>query len=154
MNNSYDYIKLLLPDYELTNEDCSFLHEYISAWLTDEEIDVNAKTIRLLNKNRDAIDLLKNQYASDKIMNVTERMITLSQIAAGQVYITEYARTKDGPMPYQREPSFNERIAAINALGTLEQIANINTLGDKKIIIDDIPMSPGDNIEVTNEETK
>lgn len=139
-SNNTDYIKMLLPDFELTNEDCTFLDKYITAWLVDEEIDVNQKTIRLLNKNRDAIDYLKNQYAADKIMNVTERMITLSQIAAGQLYITEYTKTKDGPIPYNREPSFNERISAINALSTLEQINNINSPSDKKIIVDDIPI--------------
>lgn len=146
-NNSPDYIKMLLPDFTLSDEDCDFLDKYLTAWLVDEEIDVNQKTIRLLNKNRDAIEYLKNQYAADKIMNVTERMITLSQIAAGQLYITEYTKTKDGPVPYQREPSFNERISAINALGALEQINNINNFGEKKIIIDDIP---GD----ANEEVK
>lgn len=141
---------MLLPDFELTKEDCDFLDKYLTAWLVDEEIDIDQKTIKLLNKNHEAIDYLKNQYASDKIMNVTERMITLSQIASGQLYITEYTKTKDGPIPYQREPSFTERISAINALGTLEQINNINSIGDRKIIIDDIPIQK----EVNNEEVK
>lgn len=146
-----EYIKLLLPDFELSNEDCDFLAEYLTKWLVDESLDVDSKTIQLLNKNRDAIESLKSQYASDKIMNITERMITLSQIANGDLEITEYRNTKDGVVPIVKSPSFQERISAINALGTLEQLANINSQGDRKLIIDDIP---GPKNEVVNEEVK
>lgn len=142
-----DYIKLLLPDFELTPEDCEFLSKYLTSWLVDEEIDIDSKTIKLLNKNRDAIESLKAQYGADKIMNVLERKITLSQIASGQITITEYARTKDGPIPYEREPSFSERITAINALNAIDQISALNIGETRSIIIDDIP---GD----VNEETK
>ena len=119
-------------------------------------MDVDPKTIQLLNKNREAIDALKTQYSSDKIMNVTERMIVLSQIANGDISITEWKTTKDGAIPTEKYPSFNERINAINALNTLEEIANINTQGNKKLIVDDIPKQVTETLsyEVQNEEIK
>lgn len=153
MKEDTGYIKLLLPDFKLSDEDCKFLAEYLTKWLVDEEIDVDSNTIKLLNKNREAIDALKSQYAKDKVMDVLERKITLSQIASGQITITEYARTKDGPIPYERVPSFSERITAINALNALEQIAILNSGETRSIIVDDIPVSIDSN-EVKNEEVK
>ena len=145
-----EYIKLLLPDFELSKEDCDFLSKYLTSWLVDEEIDVDNKTIQLLNKHREAIESLKLLYSKDKIMDVLERKITLSQIASGQISIMEYKNTKDGIIPIERVPSFNERITAINALNTLEQIDTLNPKEERKIIIDDIPLQT----EVKDEEIK
>lgn len=149
-NQSSEYIKLLLPDFELSKEDCDFLSEYLTKWLIDESLDVDSNTIQLLNKNREAIESLKTQYASDKIMNVTERMITLSRIANGDLSITEWKTTKDGAIPIEKYPSFGERINAINALNTLEEMVNINMQGERKLILDDIPKQS----EVENEKVK
>lgn len=155
-NTDSEYIKLLLPDFELSKKDCDFLSEYITKWLVDEDLDVDSNTIQMLNKNKDAIESLKTQYASNKIMNITERMIVLSQIANGDLSITEWKSTKDGPISCEKYPSFNERINAINALMTIEEIANISTQGEKKLIVDDIPRPQEKTIqnEVKNEEIK
>ena len=94
-------------------------------------------TIQMLNKHVDNIDKLKTLYAKNKIMDVLERKITLSQIANGDLCITKYKNTKDGPIPYNDVPSFNERINAIQVLNALDQLEGPNA-GEHQIIVDDI----------------
>lgn len=132
-----DFIRNILTDTELNDDDCQFLINYLEKWLCDSDLDVNANTIQMLNKHVDNIDKLKTLYAKNKIMDVLERKITLSQIANGDLCITKYKNTKDGPIPYNDVPSFNERINAIQVLNALDQLEGPNA-GEHQIIVDDI----------------
>lgn len=130
-------IKNLFPELELSEQDVKFLSNYLEEWLVDGELSVNKETIEMLNKHEDNINKLKSIFAKNKIMDITERKITLSKIANGELTITRWKNSKDGPFPIEEEPSFNERITAINALTALDAIDNNNNQ-DKQIIIDDI----------------
>lgn len=135
-----DIIKNLLPDLDLTKEDCEFLSNYLEQWLIDGELNINSDSVAMLNKHSDSIDKLKSIFAKNKIMDITERKITLSKIANGEITITRYKNTRDGIQPVEEEPSFNERINAINLLTTLDDIQTLED-EEKTIILDDIKES-------------
>lgn len=130
-------IKNLFPELELSEQDVKFLSNYLEEWLVDGELNVNAETINMLNKHDNTITKLKSIFAKNKIMDITERKITLSKIANGDMTITRWKNSKDGPFPIDEEPSFNERITAINALTALDAIDN-GDASNRQIIIDDI----------------
>ena len=132
-----EFIKKLLDGEELDEKTSSFLVKYISAWMNNTGIDINADTIKLLNENKDLITRLKLIYSKDKILDHTERKIILSEIAKGEKTIEQGRLTKSGMVEYINvEPTFNERISAINALNALDSIDNFKET--KRIIIDDI----------------
>lgn len=137
MDDNKAFIKSLLTDTELEDNDCDFLMEYLQSWLVDSSIDVNQDTVKMLNKHKDNIDKLKKLYSKNKIMDLIERKITLSQIANGELTIEKYKTTKDGIIPYDEVPSFNERINAIQVLNALDSLDN-GSFEDRTIIIDDI----------------
>ena len=132
-----EFIKKLLDGEELDEKTSAFLVKYISAWMNNTGIDINADTIKLLNENKDLITRLKLIYSKDKILDHTERKIILSEIAKGEKTIEQGRLTKSGMVEYINvEPTFNERISAINALNALDSIDNFKET--KRIIIDDI----------------
>lgn len=132
-----EFIKNILTDTELADDDCKFLADYLEKWLCDSELNVDANTIKMLNKHSDNIERLKTLYCKNKIMDVLERKITLSKIANGDLSITRWKSTKDGPYPIEEEPSFSERINAIQVLNALDQLEGPDS-NEHQIIIDDI----------------
>lgn len=133
-------IKELFPELELSDDDVTFLSNYLEQWLVDGELNVDQNSITMLNKHADTIERLKGIFAKNKIMDITERKITLSKIASGELKIIKYKNTKEGPIEVEEEPSFNERITAINALTALDALNN-NNIYNRNIIIDDINVS-------------
>lgn len=137
MMSDKEFIKSLLIDEEVDDETASFLLKYISSWLNNTGIDINAESIKQLNQNKDLIDRLKVLYSKEKIVDTVERKILLSEIARGTKIIEQARSTKDGVTYVQVEPTFNERIAAINALNALDAIDSSGDV-DRVIIIDNI----------------
>ena len=90
-----------------------------------------------MNENKDLIDKLKILYSKEKIIDTIERKIILSNIAKGNFTIEQARSTKNGITYVQVEPTFNERISAINALNALDAIAPLDG-NDRIIIIDNI----------------
>ena len=90
-----------------------------------------------MNENKDLIDKLKILYSKEKIIDTVERKIILSNIAKGNFTIEQARSTKNGITYVQVEPTFNERISAINALNALDAIAPLDG-NDRIIIIDNI----------------
>ena len=106
-----DFINSILVDENVDDDTASFLLKYISSWINDKGIDINTDTI--------------------------ERKIILSNIAKGNFTIEQARSTKNGITYVQVEPTFNERISAINALNALDAIAPLDG-NDRIIIIDNI----------------
>ena len=137
-----EFIKSLLTDVELTDKDYEFLSSYIEKWLVDDNtLFIEDDTIALLKKNEANIEILKSLLSKNKIMDIIDRKIVLSQIANGDLTITDWKSTKDGLLPVQKAPTFNERINAIQVLNALDAIDNSGV--DRIIIIDDI--KPNEN---------
>jgi hypothetical protein len=90
-----------------------------------------------MNDNKDLIDKLKVLYSKEKIIDTIERKIILSNIAKGNFTIEQARNSKEGITYVQVEPTFNERISAINALNALDAIAPLDG-NDRIIIIDNI----------------
>lgn len=133
-----DFIKTILVDDNVDEETASFLLKYISAWLTDNSIDLNKDTIKKMTENKLLIDKLKVLYSKEKILDTIDRKIILSNIARGNYTIQQARNTKVGGIQYVNvEPSFSERISAINALNALDSISPIDP-SERIIIIDDI----------------
>lgn len=132
-----DFIKSILIDEEVDDETASFLLKYISSWLNNTGIDINAESIKQLNQNKELIDKLKVLYSKEKIVDTVERKILLSEIARGTKTIEQGRITKYGIEYVTVEPTFNERIAAINALNALDAIDGGGDI-DRVIIIDNI----------------
>ena len=135
--NNREFINSILVDENVDEETASFLLKYISAWVSDRGIDINAETIKKMNENKELIDKLKVLYSKEKIIDTIERKIILSNIARGNFTIEQARNTKDGIAYVQVEPTFSERISAINALNALDEIDNSNG-SDRIIIIDNI----------------
>lgn len=132
-----EFINSILVNEDVDEETASFLTKYLSAWMSNSGIDISADTIKLMNKNKELIDKLKILYSKEKIIDTIERKIILSDIAKGNLII-EQARNINGGIAYARvEPSFSERIQAINALNALDAIAPLDE-SERIIIIDDI----------------
>lgn len=132
-----DFLKRIIKDEKVDEKTAKFLLQYLSAWLNNQGIDLNMETITMINENKDIIDRLKIEYAKEKILDITERKILLSEIAAGKKII-EQPRISNGNLHYIRiEPTFGERINAINALNDLDKESKEADL-EKIIIIDDI----------------
>ena len=132
-----EFIKSLVADCDVDDETASFLLKYLSSWMTNSGIDINTDTIKKINENKELIDKLKLLYSEEKIINTTERKIILSDIAKGEKIIEQPRLTKLGIEYVNVEPTFSERIAAINALNALDAIDNTNG-SDRIIIIDNI----------------
>lgn len=132
-----EFIKSLISDIDIDDETSTFLLKYLSAWMNNAGIDINANTIKLLNNNKDIIDKLKLIYSKEKIIDYTERKIILSEIAKGEKKIEQPKITKNGIEYVINEPTFSERIQAINALNALDAIDNLDT-SDRILIIDNI----------------
>lgn len=132
-----EFIKSLVNDCDVDNETASFLIKYLSAWMTNTGIDINTESIKKLNENKDLINKLKLLYSEEKIINTTERKIILSDIAKGKVTTEQPRVTKMGIDYVSIEPTFGERIAAINALNALDAIDS-SSGADRIIIIDNI----------------
>lgn len=132
-----EFIKSLVADCDVDDETASFLLKYLSSWMTNSGIDINTDTIKKMNENKELIDKLKLLYSEEKIINTTERKIILSDIAKGEKIIEQPRLTKLGIEYVNVEPTFSERIAAINALNALDAIDNTNG-SDRIIIIDNI----------------
>lgn len=135
--NDKDFIKSLVADCDVDDETASFLLKYLSSWMSNTGIDINVDTIKMLKDNKDIIDKLKLLYSNEKIINTTERKIILSDIAKGNKIIEQPRITKEGITYVSIEPTFGERIAAINALNALDAIDSSNG-SDRIIIIDNI----------------
>ena len=90
-----------------------------------------------MNENKELIDKLKVLYSKEKIIDTVERKIILSNIAKGNFTIEQARNSKNGITYVQVEPTFSERISAINALNALDAIAPLDG-SDRIIIIDDI----------------
>lgn len=132
-----DFLKRIIKEEKLDEKTANFLLKYLSAWLNNQGIDLNMETITLLNENKDIIDRLKIEYAKEKILDITERKIILSDIASGRKVI-EQARITQGTINYINvEPTFGERINAINALNEIDK-ENKESDFEKVIIIDNI----------------
>jgi len=132
-----DFLKRIIKEENVDEKTAKFLIEYLSAWLNNQGIDLNMDTIKMINDNKDIIDKLKIEYAKEKILDITERKIILSEIASGKKII-EQARITQGVVNYvQVEPTFGERINAINALNDLDKENKENDF-EKILIIDDI----------------
>ncbi len=132
-----EFIKSLVNDCDVDNETASFLIKYLSAWMTNTGIDINTESIKKLNENKDLINKLKLLYSEEKIINTTERKIILSDIAKGNITTEQPRVTKMGIDYVSIEPTFGERIAAINALNALDAIDS-SSGADRIIIIDNI----------------
>lgn len=132
-----DFIKSLVADCEVDDDTASFLLKYLSSWMTNTGLDINVDTIKKMNENKELINKLKLLYSEEKIINTTERKIILSDIAKGEKVIEQARNTKYGITYVQVEPTFGERIAAINALNALDAIDNAAG-SDRIIIIDNI----------------
>lgn len=132
-----EFIKSILVDEKVDEETASFLLKYISSWLNNTGIDINTDTIKQLNQNKELIDKLKVLYSKEKIVDTVERKIILSEIARGTRTIEQARITKYGIEYINVEPTFNERIAAINALNALDAIDSGGEV-DRVIIIDNI----------------
>ena len=132
-----EFIKSLVNDCDVDNETASFLIKYLSAWMTNTGIDINTESIKKLNENKDLINKLKLLYSEEKIINTTERKIILSDIAKGKITTEQPRVTKMGIDYVSIEPTFGERIAAINALNALDAIDS-SSGADRIIIIDNI----------------
>lgn len=132
-----EFINSVLVDENVDEETASFLLKYISSWINDKGIDINVETIKKMNENKDLIDKLKILYSKEKIIDTVERKIILSNIAKGNFTIEQARNTKDGITYVQVEPTFGERISAINALNALDAIAPLDG-SDRIIIIDNI----------------
>jgi hypothetical protein len=135
--NDKEFIKSLIEDIDIDDETSSFLLKYLSAWMSNTGIDINADTIKLINSNKDIIDKLKLIYSKEKIIDYTERKIILSEIAKGEKKIEQPKITKFGIEYVINEPTFGERIQAINALNALDAIDTLDA-SDRIIIIDNI----------------
>lgn len=133
-----EFIENLLTDIEIDEESSEFLMKYLSAWLKNEGIDLNAETIKLLKENEDNINKLKLLYSKEKIIDILERKILLSEIAQGNTSIEQARITKSGIEYVTVEPTFSERINAINALNALDSLDSLNNGVERTIIIDDI----------------
>lgn len=132
-----DFIKSILVDETVDDETASFLLKYISAWITDRGIDLNSETLKKMNENKELINKLKVLYSKEKIIDTIERKIILSDIAKGNFTIEQARNTKTGITYVSVEPTFSERIAAINALNALDEIDN-SSGSDRILIIDNI----------------
>ena len=132
-----EFINSILIDENIDDETASFLLKYISSWINDKGIDINTDTLKKMNENKELIDKLKVLYSREKIIDTIERKIILSNIAKGNFTIEQARSTKNGITYVQVEPTFNERISAINALNALDAIAPLDG-NDRIIIIDDI----------------
>ena len=132
-----DFINPILVDENVDDDTASFLLKYISSWINDKGIYINTDTIKKMNENKDLIDKLKILYSKEKIIDTIERKIILSNIAKGNFTIEQARSTKNGITYVQVEPTFNERISAINALNALDAIAPLDG-NDRIIIIDNI----------------
>ena len=132
-----DFINSVLVDENVDEETASFLLKYISSWITDKGIDINTDTIKKMSDNRELIDKLKVLYSREKIIDTIERKIILSNIAKGNFTIEQARNSKNGITYVQVEPSFSERISAINALNALDAIAPLDGT-DRILIIDNI----------------
>lgn len=132
-----EFIKSILVDDNIDDETASFLLKYISAWLTDTGIDLNTETIKKMSDNKELIEKLKVLYSKEKIIDTIERKIILSDIARGKLITEQPRNTKIGITYVNVEPTFSERIAAINALNALDAIDNSNG-ADRILIIDNI----------------
>lgn len=132
-----EFIKSILVDENVDDETASFLLKYISAWINDKGVDINVDTLKKMNENKDLIDKLKVLYSKEKIIDTIERKIILSDIAKGNFTIEQARNTKTGITYVYVEPTFSERIAAINALNALDEIDSSNG-SDRIIIIDNI----------------
>lgn len=132
-----EFIKSILVDENVDDETASFLLKYISAWINDKGVDINVDTLKKMNENKDLIDKLKVLYSKEKIIDTIERKIILSDIAKGNFTIEQARNSKTGIIYVHVEPTFSERIAAINALNALDEIDSSNG-SDRIIIIDNI----------------
>ena len=132
-----EFINSILVDENVDDETASFLLKYISSWINDKGIDINTDTIKKMNENKELIDKLKVLYSKEKIIDTIERKIILSNIAKGNFTIEQARNSKKGITYVQVEPTFSERISAINALNALDAIAPLDG-SDRIIIIDDI----------------
>ena len=132
-----EFINSILVDENIDDETASFLLKYISSWINDKGIDINTDTLKKMNENKDLIDKLKVLYSREKIIDTIERKIILSNIAKGNFTIEQARNSKNGIIYVQVEPTFSERISAINALNALDAIAPLDGK-DRIIIIDDI----------------
>lgn len=132
-----EFIKSILVDENVDDETASFLLKYISAWINDKGVDINVDTLKKMNENKDLIDKLKVLYSKEKIIDTIERKIILSDIAKGNFTIEQARNSKTGITYVHVEPTFSERIAAINALNALDEIDSSNG-SDRIIIIDNI----------------
>ena len=132
-----EFIKSILVDETVDDETASFLLKYISAWITDRGIDLNSETLKKMNENKELINKLKVLYSKEKIIDTIERKIILSDIAKGNFTIEQARNTKTGITYVSVEPTFSERIAAINALNALDEIDN-SSGSDRILIIDNI----------------
>jgi hypothetical protein len=143
-----EFINSILVDENVDAETASFLMKYIGAWISDKGIDINSDTLKKMNENKDLIDKLKVLYSKEKIIDTIERKIILSNIAKGNFTIEQARNTKTGITYVEVEPTFGERIAAINALNALDAIDSSNG-SDRILIIDNISE---DNAEYIPEE--
>lgn len=132
-----EFINNLLKDSNIDDTTSAFLLKYISAWMNNTGIDINADTLKLLKDNEDLITKLKVLYSKDKILDLVERKILLSEIAKGNKSIEQARVTKAGVEYINVEPSFNERISAINVLNALDSLENSSSV-NTNIIVDDI----------------
>jgi len=132
-----DFINSVLVDENVDEETASFLLKYISSWIADKGIDINTDTIKKMTDNRELIDKLKVLYSREKIIDTIERKIILSNIAKGNFTIEQARNSKNGITYVKVEPSFSERISAINALNALDAIAPLDGT-DRILIIDNI----------------
>lgn len=132
-----EFINSILVDENIDDETASFLLKYISSWINDKGIDINTDTLKKMNENKELIDKLKVLYSREKIIDTIERKIILSNIAKGNFTIEQARNSKNGITYVQVEPTFSERISAINALNALDAIAPLDGK-DRIIIIDDI----------------
>ena len=133
-----EFIQKLLDDTNIDEATSAFLLKYISAWMNNTGIDINSESIKMLNENKDLITKLKTLYSKDKILDLIERKIILSEIAKGNKSIEQARITKTGIEYVNVEPTFNERISAINALNALDSLDKFGTTEQREIIIDDI----------------
>ena len=133
-----EFIQKLLNDPDIDEPTSAFLIKYISAWMNNTGIDINSDTIKMLNDNKDLITKLKLLYSKDKILDMVERKIILSEIAQGNKTIEQARITKSGVEYINVEPTFNERISAINALNALDSLDKFGTGETRDIIVDDI----------------
>lgn len=138
MNDAKEFINSVLIDEDVDEKTSKFLLTYLSSWMGDTGLDINAETILMMNENKDLIRRLKVLYSNEKIIDTIERKIILSDIAKGKVTTEKpYKDNVLGIMYATCEPSFNERIAAINALNALDAIDDGNPI-DRVIIVDNI----------------